>query len=404
MLADPFLSRIAAVRDFFDGEEPALILAFPPDLGRMLRKLLLRMEAEPDNRHVMIPAAVPFEGYRPFFDGVLASVADQVERHRNALGEVGVEVPGPPEPEPPRDAAGKDAPRDRAEGVAAYLSSLARALPSPEVGSLVLVLDPPAVHDAVAFGWSVGALAHYLGPGRVKLLVLDGAAWASEGVADEWTGEVARIDFAVRSGELEDQVHRDLASGRLNPTDSRRHRLLAGAFASSAARFEEAEAHLKQALEECARSGAGAEQAVVLHGLGTMYLRTGRHEEAGEVLSRAASLCLEHGATPLLGMVLNDLGVAIHHMGRTQDAGRTFSQAGRLFRALGHKPGEAHVLDSAARSLAAVDRTDEARDLWTQALQVYRSIRASHLSRVREGGMEQIEARLSELEASRREP
>lgn len=406
-LRDPFALRIATIQAFMELPSFRLLeLSRPPDLELLVRKVLARMADDPDDPHAYVYLAPGFDGYRAFFTAVAGAVAADVGRARVHMDDVEMEVPEPPELG--ETGSGEGVPKDDRDGptrwptrwagqVADYLSAVGDALPDG-AGSLVLVVEPDGSGDRRALGWSLGALAWYMRSDRAKLLVVDGGddplVSPDGGVEDR----LVRLDFAVPPDELEKQVLSDLDSDTLGPAEARRYQLLAGAFATSAGRFDDAETRLRAALEETRGRGEPGEEANVLYNLGTLHIRREHFEEASETLTRAASAAFEGENNALAAMALTNLGVALHREGRGAEALESFGAAREIFRALDHRPGEAHVLDCTARSWAEAD-PERARALWREAAELYDSIEAPHLHEVRETGRDDALARIRRLES-----
>lgn len=395
-LHDPFAQRVATIETYLMAPPfRVLEISRPPDLELMVRKLVSRMAEASDDPHAWVYSGAPFDDYHSFFESVVAVIAAEVARAAADLDDLGLVIPPPPVLDPAID----DGPTIWARAVARYGSAVAEAL-GDEAGSLVLLLEPASVSDRRAWGWAIGALAWYGTSDWFKLIVIDDSEEPvvplDGGVADR----VVRTAFAVSPAEIEAQLVADLASGTLTPAESRQYRLLAGAFATSAGRFDEAEGHLRASIEAAGEAQAPLDRANGLYNLGNVYLRTRRFDEAATVLVEAASLGLDEGPSALGAMALTNLAIALHRQSRTSEAHESFAAARDLFRTLGHVPGEAHVLDCTARMRRVEGDEAGARRDWTEADGLYASITASHLSEVREGGRAEIRARLHELDAA----
>ncbi|NNF37320.1 MAG: tetratricopeptide repeat protein [Gemmatimonadetes bacterium] len=395
-LSDPFAQRVATIETYLMAPPfRVLEISRPPDLELMVRKLLSRMAEAPDDPHAWIYSSAPFADYHTFFESVIEVIGAESARAASDLDDLGIVLPSPPELDPDVD----DGPVVWARTAAHYASAVAEAL-TDDAGSLALILEPGAVSDRRAWGWAVGALAWYGTSDWFKLIVIDHdqapVVPLDGGVADR----VVRVAFAVSPEEIEAQIGADLAEGHLSPAESRQYRLLAGAFATSAGRFDEAEAHLRASIETARETGAPIDRANGLYNLGNLYLRTRRFDEATTVLVEAASLSLDEGPSALGAMALTNLAIALHRQGRLGEAHESFAAARDLFRTLRHVPGEAHVLDCTARMRRLEGDDAGARRDWVEADALYGSITASHLSEVREGGRAEIRARLHELDAT----
>ncbi|NNK63381.1 MAG: tetratricopeptide repeat protein [Gemmatimonadetes bacterium] len=399
-LQDPFALRIAQIRSFMRLPPfRVLELTRAPDLEPLVQRVLARMADDEGDPHAQIYVAPTFDGYRGFFQQLIDAVERSVATAADDLVELDCFMPAAPEL-PPEDQA---EPADWGLATSRYLAAVGEALPA-EAGSLVLVVEPKDTSARPALGWAVGALAYWIDSDRAKVIVVDSGP--APLVPDEDDGveiRMVRVDFAVPPEEIEAEVLADLDDPDLDPSKAGSLRLMAGAFASSAGRFDEAERHLKSALSVAPDNPAGEtratpEHANALYNLGNLYGRTGRHPEASEAFAAAAEIALEGDSTPLGAMALTNLGVSLYYEGRGQEALESLGAARRLFTALDHRPGEAHVLDCTARIWVESD-PERARGLWHEALALYDSITAPHLADVRTSGRADIEIKLARLDA-----
>lgn len=400
-LPDPFALRIAQIRSFMRLPPfRVLELTRAPDLATLVQRVLARIADDEDDAHAQVYVAPTFDGYRGFFQQLIDAVQRSVDTAADDLDELGCVMPALPEL-PPEDQA---EPADWGQATAQYLSAVGDALP-PEAGSLVLVLEPNETSSRAALGWAVGALAFWIESERSKVVVVDaGPAPLVPETDDAVEIRTVRVDFAVPPDEIEAEVLSELEAPDLDPSKAGALRLMAGAFASSAGRFDEAEGHLKRALTEApdgpaGESPAGSEHANALYNLGNLYGRTGRNPEASEAFAAAAEIALDSDSTPLAAMALTNLGVSLYHEGRGHEALDSLGAARRLFTALDHRPGEAHVLDCTARIWVDSD-PERARSFWREALELYDLITAPHLADVRISGRTDIEAKLARLDAA----
>lgn len=386
-LQDPFALRIAQIRSFMR-LPPFRVLELnrPPDLEQLVQRVLARIADDPSDPHAHIYVAPEFTGYREFFQELVDVVASSVDEAGAELVELDCFMPAPPELSPDEE----EGPVAWARTASAYLSRVGDTLPE-EAGSLIVVVEPVPTTARDALGWCFGALAYWIESDRAKVVVVDGGPAPLVPVSDEVEPTMVRVDFAVPPEELESAVKDELARGAGDPAQAGRLRLLAGAFATSAGRFDEAERELKQALEAPA-----GERANALYNLGNLYARTHRYEEAAETLAEAAEEALASSDSPLAAMALTNLGLALYHEHRGGEALESLGAARKLFRALNHRPGEAHVVDCTAGIWVHSD-PERARALWHEALALYDSISAPHLAEVRSGGRTDVLAKLERL-------
>jgi len=391
-LQDPFALRIAQIRTFMR-LPPFRVLELnrPPDLQPLVQRVLARMADDPSDPHAQVYLAPDFHGYRDFFQQLIDAVAASVDAAAADLIEMDCFMPAPPELAPEDETE----PADLALSTCAYLSEVGDKLPE-EAGSLIVVVEPGTVGSREALGWSLGALAYWIRSDRAKVVVVDGGPAPLVPVSEPVELRMVRVDFAVPPEELEEEVAAELDSEDLDPAQARRLQLLAGAFATSGGRFDEAETRLTQALTSAESDEAGGDRANILYNLGNLHARTGRYEDASETLAQAAESALDTDNTPLAAMALTNLGLSLYHEHRGQEALGSFGAARRLFQSLNHRPGEAYVVDCTAQVWAPSD-PERARALWDEALALYDSISAPHLHEVRSGGRADVLEKLKRL-------
>lgn len=398
-LQDPFALRIAKLRVFL--REPTfrvLLLHRPSDLRRIARRLLVNLQDEPDSLHAMLHVEQAFRDYLSFFESVVEEVSASVDAVRDELLELGVEVPAPPSLHFGSDReSGAVEPREMASRTAGYLSAVADAMP-PETGSLTILLEPEEIGSRDALAWALRALARHTESGRAKVVVLDHGEppLLPEGDVEQ---RVLHVDFAVPPQELEKTVVSDLEAGQLSPSEVRRFGLLAGAFATSAGRFREAEGRLLDCVRRCREAEVEGEEANALFNLGNLYLREERFEEASENFGRAAGISLDEEQHGMAAMALTNLGVSLHREGRGAEAMDSFGSAQALFAAIDHRPGQAHVADCIGSAYALGGDSERARQFWQEAAAIYASITAPHLAQVRSSGREEMLRKIARLGA-----
>jgi len=398
-LRDPFALRIARIQVFMDVPPfRVLLLHRPGDLIQLVQRVLARIEDDPATTHSMLYLDAPFQGYESYFDAVVDRVSTNVETYEEDLAELGIEIPAA-RPLVQTSEQGRVEylePEVMARRTAESLSAVGDALPE-EAGSFVLVHEPSDIVDRDAFGWCLRALAHYIEVDRAKVVVVDDGSppLAPDGDVE---GTIVHVDFAVPPEEIEEQLHSDLDSDILPPAKARQLGLLAGAFATSAGRFDEAEDQLRAVVRDSGAADASVEEANALYNLGNLYLRQDRFEEAGEAFTRAARLAMDEENHGLAAMSLTNLGVSLHREARGEEAVQSFGAARDLFQAMDHRPGEAHVLDCLGSAWALGGNPDRARELWTEALTIYESITAPHLAEIRRTGAEEMQRKIERLD------
>jgi tetratricopeptide (TPR) repeat protein len=359
------------------------------DLKQPLMRALFAMQEEEGFPHVLVYTDIPFESFQQYFEDLLEELTEANELLREEFQLLEVTLPPVP-----GGWKGEWTPEKAAARVARYQSAVAECLPD-FMGSVVLILDPSEIADESRFAWSATALASATESDWAKYIALDRRIDPILVDLDAHPESATTVQFYLAPEEVEAQLKEDLVSGNLGPAETRQYSLLAGAFAASAGRSEEAEGHQVKALEMAEEDGSPEEQANILYNLGNNYLGQERFEEAEEAYLRSANLCLEQEINPLLALVLTNLGVALFRLQRVDQSLESFDVARSTFRGLGNPPGEAHALDNKARVLQAEGRLEEAEATWLEAMATYDGITAPHLQDVRESGRNDIRSKLN---------
>ncbi len=181
-----------------------------------------------------------------------------------------------------------------------------------------------------------------------------------------------------------------------------------------AGRWQEAEAAFKRILDEVPVEPANPLRAIAAHGLGTVYIRTGRSAEARDVLAQGLAEAQQVGDRKLQGMILNNLAIeakdrrehseardllarsivayteantgilpgqipaALANIdmaeGNLADAEIHLDQALGAFRATGDRRNEAMMLNNMGYLRRLQGRIDEAEPLHLESLEIRREI------------------------------
>ncbi len=140
------------------------------------------------------------------------------------------------------------------------------------------------------------------------------------------------------------------------------HRIL-GMSCLGLGQLEEAEAHLRQALETSLEQGGDFERSSVQMTLGGCLWRQGRWAEAVAVQRQAVAIRRRLGNPAALSGTLNDLGFFLYLTGEYGEALHLFEEALELARRSGHRRNETLTLLSLAeltRDLGALEQAIEA--------------------------------------------
>lgn len=386
-LGEFFEEKLTEIRSFM--ETPGLrllVIRHDPDLKDRLRRMLVKLEEDEKNPHLMSYVDLPFGDPARYFREVLDEQVGRNEDWRDELKQSGVDL-APPPPSP--DRAEESDPDAMARRLAGYVSAVADCLPD-QIGSLVLLLDPASVEDEARLAAGVKQLVAETTSDWAKFILL--AAKQSrllEGIEQASDACIAQ-DFYMDPEDIEERVLSDLAGDRLTPDERRQYTMMAASFAFADKRYDEAERFHLEALRLSGEAEKPVEQANCLYNLGNTYLEQGRFPEAQDRYVQSFKICLEQKCQPLLAMVLTNLGVALHREGRVDEALGSFDAAQATNKALNNPPGEAYVLDCKAKTLALEKRNGEAEEAWIAALELYRGITAPALADVRRAGLTDI--------------
>jgi tetratricopeptide (TPR) repeat protein len=385
-LSTAFEEKLDEIRTFIEsGPQRLMAIQHDEDLRQPLLKMLLGLEDDPDYPHILVYSDLSYEHSDQYLEELLVELSSGNEELRDELAGADINLPSVPAMPPRKDRP----PEVPAEVLASYQTDVAECLPDT-IGSVVLVLEPQEVDQEEEFAWAILTLASSTESEWAKYIVLDRREDPMLANLEEVPDLATSVQFYISPPEIEERVNADLANGNLSPLERRQYTLMAGAFAASGGRPEEAEEHQLAALEMADEEGSPEEQANILYNLGNNYLEQERHEEAEDAYLKSANICLEHEVNPLLALVLTNLGVDLFHLRRIDQSLESFDVARRTFKALNNPPGEAHALDNKARVLHAEGRLEEAEETWKEALEIYDGISAPHLQDVRQGGREDI--------------
>lgn len=179
-------------------------------------------------------------------------------------------------------------------------------------------------------------------------------------------------------------------------------------------RRDEAEARFKEMLEALPAEPASSMRAMAMHGLGTVYIRTGRHDLAREILNQGLAEAKSAGDLVMQGKLLNNLSIEARNRrefaeardmlararlayteagiaivpgqipsalanidmaeGKLDDADEHLQQALTTFRTLGDRRNEAMMLNNLGYLRTLQGRDDEAEPVIQQSLQIRKEI------------------------------
>lgn len=381
-LRDFFSNQIQQLRDFFDDPAARTRLVFLGDEMRpMLQKVLIKIDEQPDNLHVLQYVDAAFEGPASYAEAILSDVVEQNELFRLEFDKRSLEFPSLESLQIERPANSMELIR--------YLEAAASSL-EHRIGSYVLWLSPPEIAVERPFAELLGQLTQQVNNPWVKFLVpvpLDSKDF------EELQQSVPGISsqcFHLAPDEIEKKVNADLASGALPVAQKAKYAAMSGAFAFAHRRYDEAAKVQQEVLQLARQAQNPSDEATALYNLGNTQLAQENYDEALTTLNSAAQICLQHEMNPLLGMVLCNLGVALQRVGEVDHALEALDTSQRTFAAMGNVAAEAHVCDCKAKTLALANRTDQAEAAWRQALSKYDAITSPAMEDVRKAGRSDV--------------
>ncbi len=166
-------------------------------------------------------------------------------------------------------------------------------------------------------------------------------------------------------------------------------------------RWQEAEAEFKRILEQTPEEPSSSLRALAFHGLGTVYIRTGRADDAREILALGLREARQVGDPKLGGMILNNLAIEAKNR-------REFSEARELLAraTVAHNEAGSGILPGQLpAALANIDMAEgklaQADEHLQQALEAFRATgdrrnEAMMLNNL--GYLRRLQARMDEAE------
>jgi tetratricopeptide (TPR) repeat protein len=380
-----FIEQMDGIRQFLQSpDKTVLILQHDPDVDRIIQKILIRLDEDDGNPAVMVRSRAVYDNHPQFFGDLLQELVEQNENHRDELAGLDIELPRP-------EDVSEDDPAY--EVFNRYVSEVADCLPNT-VGSYVVVLDPDEIKHAEGFRNAVEFLAENTTSEWVKYVLFDSR---TDPILDELHEQCDRVllqVFHLPPEEIELRVKEDLASGKLDPKETRMYTAMVGAFAFANKDYQQALKVQQDVLQMSRDDDVPAEEAQALYNLGNTYLSDGKLEQAEEALAQAALIASDEKMDALAAMAMTNLAVALQRQGRIDESLQAFDAAHSTFAALNHRPGEIHVLDNKAAALALEGRHEEAEAAWREALALCDSITAPHFQKLRESASQDILAKL----------
>mgnify|MGYP001374707123 CR=1 FL=1 len=171
--------------------------------------------------------------------------------------------------------------------------------------------------------------------------------------------ELIALDAAEQGGDKAGQAHAHCGLGWAN--------VLLG-------RYDEAHAHLGQAVQRFRRLGDASWEARAQVRAGQAFWQQARYSDAHESCQRALELFRVSGHRAGQAGALNNIGLYHIQLGEYQ-RGVDFCQQGLdIFLALGYSRGAANTLDSLGEAYHGLGRTADALDSYRQSLSAFREL------------------------------
>ncbi len=383
-----FSEQIDDLRSFLDDPSQTIrAIRYEPDVEPLIEKVLVKLDDDDDNPHVMIVCQTPCQSVDQYFQQLLTELDQQNEIHREGMETAGLNLPrldDQPRGLPPDEAFQK------------YVNAIADCLP-PWSGAYVLVLYPDDVTDEAGFKLALHTMEQNTHSELVKYIALDRQTNPILDDIADWSDRAGFQVFEFSPGEIENRIHKDLESPSLSPKERLQYLAMVGSFAMAKQKYEDAEVAQLQAIEMAQQQEASAELAANHYNFGNTLLAQGKANEAEEHYSQAIEIGVQEEMHALVGMALTNLGVAVQHRGDIDQSMECFEIAQRTFKAVNNPPGEAHALDNKAQVLHREDCIEAAEQAWLEALALYDGITAETFSKLRESGREDILGKLREF-------
>lgn len=380
-LQDLTYKQIEKLARFFEPSDThVFVLRFPFDLKPAIMKILTGIQDEPDNTSLFVYFDVPAQSADGYFSLAREDFEKELIQYEDEYKAGGVTLP-------PRKAEKGSF----LERFVRRVDAVVAAFPK-NTGSLVCLLDTGPISDSAGFATSLELLGKQAKDPRTKFVLLD------EGRSEELGRLIAAgagLDFQLRPEQIEEQVKKDLASSDLSAAERLPYLAMAGAFAFSDGRLDEATKLQTESVELAEKNGEPGDLAAGLYNLGNTHLKSKRLPEAEQCFTRAAEVSLEADNQGLLGMSLVNLGVALHRQGRTDDAVESFDAGRQVFQAQKNLPHEVFALDAKAAALAEAKRNPGAESAWREALELVDGITNSEFAELKKQSREDLVSKLT---------
>jgi tetratricopeptide (TPR) repeat protein len=390
-----FKDRLKKIKEFLASSGPSmLVLEHEPDMKRILMRVVLSLEENPNLSHIIVVSDIAFHTAEQYCRELLIDIHKQNEVFRDDLSNLGVLLPEADLNE--HANLDEDSKRFWSGRFIRYVSELTECLPDFG-GSYTIFLDPKIIEDEDAFAEQMACFAKDAAPVRLKYLVPDRC---QDGILSQLIEEnqrVERLFFHLPMEDVEKEVKQDLKDGKLNAEDVRQYTAMAAAFAFARKEYGEAEQLQKNVLEMAEQDGATTDAANALYSLGNTALAKDELDQAEIYFCKAADISLDRDMSALTALVMTNLGVTLYRKEQPEAALESFSVAQRTFRAMKNLPGEAHVLDCMAGVFAARQQNQEAERSWLQARDLYAGITNEVFRDIREAGTIDILQKLEDF-------
>ncbi len=223
-----------------------------------------------------------------------------------------------------------------------------------------------------AAAWLDMAEATYRERGEGNSLALVLSAQARLRLNQGWYTDCMRLTEEALSLPVPDQAGAAKAT-----VEARRIR---GICLVRLGRLEEAEHHLRAALEGSREIGDLHFEALVRLGLAACLEHLGRMEDAAQSKRAAVETCRRLGSSGLLAEALNDLAYCLYLSGEYAEAMETLQEALDTAREIGHRPVEAFTLVSLGEMLRDLGDPEAAVEALMRGLEIAGELDQAFLS------------------------
>jgi len=185
---------------------------------------------------------------------------------------------------------------------------------------------------------------------------------------------ILRVDGEYEAALREAQYSLTLARRSADRQGTIRALHLLGMTYTDLGDIAQAEACLRQSLDEAAQSGNPRLMMSPLNALGDVFCHKGDYSAAQKAFEECLALSYSLGDQYNIAIHLNNLGTVLHFLGQLPEARDYYQKSLDICRDIGDQRGEAIALSNLGEIAYALDAPEEARALYQAGLNIGRRI------------------------------